>query len=65
MTWIVSREAITAIPLLPLATLGPVVVGVPVLLRSRQIGEVPDAMPVSWIIALQVFRVLGSAFLIG
>jgi hypothetical protein len=64
MTWIESREAITAIPLLPLATLGPVVVGVPILLRSRRISEVLDAMPVSWIIALQVFRVLGSAFLI-
>jgi hypothetical protein len=54
-----------AIPLQPIASLGPVVLAVPVLLRSRRIGEVLDAMPASWIVALQVLRVLGSAFLIG
>ena len=54
-----------AIPLLPLAALGPVIIGAPLLLRSRRIGQVLDAMPASWIVALQVYRVLGSTFLIG
>jgi hypothetical protein len=54
-----------AIPVQPIATLGPVVLGVPVLLRSRRIGEVLDAMPASWMVALQVFRVNGFAFLFG
>jgi hypothetical protein len=61
----VFKPGAIAIPLQPIATLGPVVLGVPVLLRSRRIGEVLDAMPASWLVALQVFRVLGSAFLIG
>ena len=54
-----------AIPWLPLAALGPVIIGAPILLRSRRIGQVLDAMPASWIVALQVYRVLGSAFLVG
>jgi hypothetical protein len=53
------------IPWIPIAALGPVVVGLPILLRSKPIGQVLDAMPASWMIALQVLRVLGSAFLIG
>jgi hypothetical protein len=54
-----------AIPVLPLAALGPVIIGAPILLRSRRIGQVLDAMPTSWLVALQVFRVLGSTFLVG
>jgi hypothetical protein len=54
-----------AIPLLPIAALGPVVLGLPILLRSRRIGEVLDAMPASWIVALQVLRVNGFVFLIA
>jgi len=54
-----------SVPLLPLAVFAPVIIGAPILLRSRRIGQVLDAMPVSWMVALQVLRVLGSAFLIG
>jgi hypothetical protein len=54
-----------AIPWLPLAALGPVIIGAPILLRSKRIGQVLDAMPASWIVALQVYRVLGSTFLVG
>lgn len=53
------------IPLLPIAIFLPVIVGVPLLLRSKRLGQVLDAMPPTWLIALQVYRVLGSAFLIG
>jgi hypothetical protein len=54
-----------AFPWLPLAALGPVIIGAPILLRSKRIGQVLDAMPASWIVALQVYRVLGSTFLVG
>jgi hypothetical protein len=36
-----------------------------VVLRSRRLGQVLDAMPASWLVALQVYRVLGSTFLVG
>jgi hypothetical protein len=50
---------------LPIAALGPVVIGVPFLLISRRVGQMLDAMPASWTVALQAYRVLGSTFLIG
>jgi hypothetical protein len=52
-------------PLLPLAIFLPVIVGVPILLRSKRIGEVLDAMPAGWLIGLQVYRVFGGIFLVG
>src|ERR1700739_4193163 len=59
------KPGAAAIPLLPFAIFVPVAVGVPILLSSRRIGTVLDPMPASWLVALQVLRVLGSAFLIG
>src|SRR3954447_4870666 len=44
------------IPLVPLALFVPLIIGLPLLLRSRRIGEVLDAMPPTWLIALQIFR---------
>lgn len=58
------RFGATPIPLLPLALLAPLIVGLPTLLRSRRIGEVLDAIPPTWLIALQVTRVFGSIFLV-
>ena len=52
-------------PLVPLAIFLPVIVGAPILLRSKRIGEVLDAMPASWLVGLQVYRVLGGIFLVG
>jgi hypothetical protein len=52
-------------PLVPLAIFLPVMVGVPILLRSKRIGEVLDAMPASWLVGLQVYRILGGIFLVG
>jgi hypothetical protein len=52
-------------PLLPLAIFLPVIVGTPILLRSKRIGQVLDAMPSSWIIALQLYRVFGAIFLVN
>ena len=51
--------------LVPFAIFVPVIVGVPILLRSKRIGEVLDAMPASWLIGLQVYRVFGGIFLVG
>jgi hypothetical protein len=52
-------------PLLPLAIFLPVIIGAPILLRSERVGEVLDAMPTSWLIGLQVYRVFGGIFLVG
>lgn len=59
------RAGVSPLPLVPLAIWVPVIIGAPILLWSRRIGQVMDAMPASWLIALQVYRVLGSAFLVG
>jgi hypothetical protein len=61
----VFRPGASPVPLLPLAIFLPVIVGTLILLLSKRMGQVLDAMPASWLIALQVYRVLGSAFLIG
>jgi len=48
------------LPILPLAIFLPVIIGVPLLLLSKRVGEVLDAMPASWLVALQLYRVFGS-----
>ena len=53
------------LPLLPLAIFLPVIVGAPLLLVSKRAGQVLDAMPATWLIALQAYRVIGSVFLVG
>lgn len=52
-------------PRLPLAIFLPVIVGVPVLLASKRVGQLLDAMPPAWLVGVQVYRVLGGAFLVG
>ncbi|HZZ60420.1 MAG TPA: MFS transporter [Roseiarcus sp.] len=51
------------VPLLPLAIFLPVIVGAPLLLLSKRVGRLLDAMPVTWLVALQLYRVFGSVFL--
>jgi hypothetical protein len=53
----------TPLPLLPLAIFLPVIIGAPMLLLSKRMGQVLDAMPVTWLVALQIYRVFGSWFL--
>jgi hypothetical protein len=53
------------VPLLPIAIFLPVILGTPILLRSKRMGQVLDAMPPTWLIALQLYRVFGSVFLVG
>jgi hypothetical protein len=50
----------TPLPVLPSAIVLPVIIGAPLLLFSKRIGQVLDAMPASWLVALQLYRVFGS-----
>jgi hypothetical protein len=59
------RLGASAVPLLPIAIFLPVIVGMPMLLRSKRMGQVLDAMPATWLIALQLYRVFGCVFLVG
>jgi hypothetical protein len=49
----------SALPALPLAIFLPVIIGAPLLLASKRMGQVLDAMPASWLVALQLYRVFG------
>jgi hypothetical protein len=51
--------------LLPVAIFLPLLVGLPLLLRAAWLGRVLDALPPTWLIGLQVYRVLGSVFVVG
>jgi hypothetical protein len=48
------------LPLLPLAIFLPVMTGAPLVLLSKRVGQVLDAMPAAWLVALQLYRVFGS-----
>jgi hypothetical protein len=56
----VFRASASALPLLPVAIMLPVMIGVPLLLSSRRVGLVLDAMPAAWLVALQLYRVFGG-----
>lgn len=50
---------------LPIAIFLPVAVGLTLLTRSGRIASLLDAMPASWLIGLQLYRVLGGLFLVN
>ncbi len=52
-------------PRLPLAVFVPLIVALPLLLRSRRVAAMLDVTPPSWLVGLQVYRILGSAFLVA
>jgi hypothetical protein len=52
-------------PRLPIAIFAPVIIGLFVLLRSKSIAALLDATPAAWLIALQVYRILGGIFLVN
>src|SRR5712671_2916961 len=56
----VFRTGTSPLPVLPLAIFLPVIIGAPLLLLSKRVGQVLDAMPASWLVALQLYRVFGS-----
>jgi hypothetical protein len=57
------RVGASPLPLLPAAIFLPVIVGAPLLLLSKRVGQLLDAMPTTWLIALQLYRVFGSQWL--
>ena len=61
----IFRASASPLPLLPLAIFLPVVIGAPLLLSSKRVGQVLDAMPVTWLVALQLYRVFGSWALVA
>lgn len=56
----VFRTGASSLPLLPLAIFLPVMIGAPLLLLSKRMGQVLDATPAAWLVALQLYRVFGS-----
>src|SRR6476620_2879671 len=59
----VFRAGVSPLPLLPAAIFLPVIIGAPLLLLSTRVGQLLDAMPATWLVALQVDRVFGSQWL--
>jgi hypothetical protein len=55
----------TRLPVLPLAIFLPVIIGTPLLLLSKRVGQVLDTMPASWLVALQLYRIFGSWALVA
>jgi hypothetical protein len=53
------------VPALPIAIFLPLLIGLPLLVRSKRIGALLDATPASWLIGLQVYRVFGGIFLVA
>ncbi len=56
----VFRTGTSPIPLLPLAVFLPLIIALPLLLLSKRVGQVLDAIPADWLVALQLYRVFGS-----
>jgi hypothetical protein len=52
------------VPLLPLAIVAPLAIGLVLTLRSSRLAAVLDAIPQSWLVGVQVYRMLGLVFLI-
>ena len=61
----VFRTSASPLPLLPSAIFLPVIIGAPLLLLSKRVGQLLDAMPTTWLVALQLYRVYGSVFLVA
>jgi hypothetical protein len=59
----VFRIGASVLPLLPAAILLPMMIGVPLLLLSKRVGQLLDAMPPTWLVGLQIYRVFGAQWL--
>jgi hypothetical protein len=59
----VFRTGASPLPLLPSAIFLPVIIGAPLLLLSKRVGQLLDAMPTTWLVALQLYRIFGSQWL--
>src|SRR5437773_1381679 len=59
----VFRTGASPLPLLPSAIFLPVIIGVPLLLLSKRVGQLLDAMPTTWLVALQLYRLFCTQWL--
>jgi len=50
--------------ILPVAIVLPIIIALPLLTRSQRIAAAIDTAPASWLIGLQVYRVIGGNFLV-
>jgi hypothetical protein len=55
----------SVVPRLPVAILVPIPVGILLLTRSKRVASLLDATPPSWLIGLQLYRILGGIFLVN
>src|SRR6266704_1867138 len=60
----VFRTDASPLPLLPSAIFLPLMIGAPLLLLSKRVGQLLDAMPTTWLVALQLYRIFGSQWLV-
>lgn len=63
--WLAPNGGFRGLIGLPLAITLPLIVGVPLLLRSRRVGLLLDALPATWLVGVQVYRIFGSVFLVA
>ena len=65
LAWMIAPTGVFQVfPVLPLAIVLTVVVGLVLLMRSRRIAMLLDATPPSWLVGLQVYRIFGGALLV-
>lgn len=61
----VFRENIAGkVPALAIAIFLPMLIGIFVLTRSRAVASLLDATPASWLVGVQVYRIIGGVFLV-
>src|SRR5260221_7658249 len=60
----VFQQAIGNVPVLPIAVFLPVLLALFVLTRSKAVASLLDATPASWLVGIQVYRILGGMFLV-
>ncbi len=68
-TWVLAvngvfQKSLGKVPSLPFAILLPVLPGAFLLTRSRTVASLLDATPPSWLVGLQLYRILGAMFLV-
>jgi flagellar biosynthesis protein FliQ len=69
IVWTVAANGVfdpghSKIPLVPFAVILPPVIGLAVLMRSDRIASALDATSPSWLVGIQVYRILGGNFLV-
>jgi hypothetical protein len=60
----IFQRSIGKVPVVPVAIFLPVLLALFALTRSRAVGSLLDATPASWLVGVQVYRILGGMFLV-